>query len=102
MSFFNGFMYVGVVNDSKILIVQNGEIINYINVNECSSEMSTYFDLYGNMAVSCSSSNLVSLYDNNNNYTNNTITTSQYPYTTAVDFSGRLIIITRWFLDIYY
>ena len=102
LAFFNGFMYVGVVNSTQILVLQNGVIINYITVNQCSLDMSINFDLYGNMAVSCSSSNLVSLYDSNYNYTNYTITTSPLPYATAVDFSGRFIIITRGSLDIYY
>ena len=106
LAFFNGFMYVGVVNSTQILVLQNGGIINSISVNECTFALnqivSINFDSYGYMAVSCAISNLVSLYDNNNKYTNYTITTSTLPYATAVDLIGRLIIITRFSLDIYY
>ena len=59
-------------------------------------------DSFGYMAISCSDSKLITVYDLNGNYMNTKISTSLTPYITSIDSNGRYVIMTMYSLDIYY
>jgi hypothetical protein len=65
--------------------------------------ISLTFDSFGYMANTCYLDNSIILTDyNGNNYLNRKIATSQQPYISKIDASGRFVVTTRYSLDIYY
>ena len=106
LAFFNGSIYAGILNSNQVIVIQNGLVSKYFSVNQCplsqSSIESIIVDAFGYFAFTCRLSNLIVVYDSNGNYMNASIPTSTYPYVSAIDTSGRFVIMTSKSLDIYY
>ena len=97
---FNGIFYVGCV-DNKVLTIQNDKISNKYDIYKCKGIYSIYFDIYGDMTVTCFKRNITRLY----NYKGNNKRISKEgkePTYLAVDSLERLIIIYSQSIQIYY
>ena len=79
LAFFNGSIYAGVLDSNQVIVIQNGLVSRYFTVNQC--PVSPYYifsitvDTFGNLALSCLSSNLIVVHDLNGNYMNASLTT---------------------------
>ena len=105
LSFYNGTIYGGIKNTNQIIAFNlNSNNSANITVSQCPTPvLKSYitFDSFGFMAISCEQNNVIPVYDYNGNYTNSSISTS-YQSGTAIDSSGRLLIMNSNSLDIYY
>ena len=108
----NGNILVGDSSSNKISVLKK-EYTNFeskvlsaktITVNKCNNGISSITaDSFGYMAISCGwNQTLVTVYDLNGTDMNAQITTLFFPFTTAVDSSGRYVVMTQKSLDIYY
>ena len=106
LAYFNGNLYATIINSNQILVIQNGFVIKYFNVNQCSvgeySLVSITVDSFGYLAITCNFDKLIVVYDSNGNYMNSSIATSDYPFMTGIVYNGRFVIMTGQSLDIYY
>ena len=106
LALFNGSIYGGVINSNQVIVIQNGLVSKYFTVNQCSVSQDSIFsitvDIFGYFALTCLLSKLIVVYDSNGNYMNASIPTSTYPYVSAIDTSGRFVLMTYKSLDIYY
>ena len=106
LAFFNGSIYAGVLNSNQVIVIQNGFVSKYFTVNQCplsqSSIKSITVDTFGYFAITCQNSNLIIVYDSNGNFMNASLTTSPFPYISAIDADGRFVMMTKSSLDIYY
>ena len=105
LAYVNGLLYTGHEDSNKqISVIKNGKIIRDFNVSQCNSSLISgiTMDSFGYMAISCSDSKLITVYDLNGNYMNTKISTSLTPYITSIDSNGRYVIMTMYSLDIYY
>lgn len=107
LSYFNGSLYVSVMYSNEIFVLQNGVIVKqYVMPNSlCSSTtypiLSITFDSYGYMAATCYQYSYMIGFDYNGNQ-NSYFSTSNQPFFSLVDSSGRFIVASVFVLDIYY
>ena len=101
----NGNIYASLVNSTEILVIQNGMVGKYFTVNQCLTNsyqvMSITTDSFGNLAISCSATGQIVVYDSNGNYMNTSIQVQAYPYISAIDSYGRFVVMTHISLEIY-
>ena len=112
VNYLHGDFYVGNNNeygyepDTKVVVLKKSILrfvtsIWQVDCGGSSRVVSITFDSQGFMLLACEATHKVVLYDTNGNYLNS-LQTSQYPYHTAIDYDGRLVIVTGQSLDIYY
>ena len=93
-------------NNIVVASIAKGTFVaKYNTICTGSSIKSITFDSYGYMAVSCSSNNvsIVALYNGNNGtYLNLQLATSNPPWSSIVDASGRFVSISSKAINFYY
>jgi hypothetical protein len=94
-------LYVGTSNGTMLVIV-NKQIIQEFNSCNGQSNIvySILFDIYYNMASSCSNRQLY-LYDSNGRYLNKRITTLEYPLSIGYDTKSKLVIVSNTQIFLY-
>ena len=105
LAFFTANIYAGVFKSNQVIVIQNGLVSKYFTVNQFdnnNSILSITVDTFGYLALTCTASNQIVVYDANGNYMNASLTTSASPHISAIDSSGRFVIMTSKSLDIYY
>jgi hypothetical protein len=100
---YKGNLYVGTFNNNKVLVLKNEEITKSYTISDCASIISGItIDKNGYMAISCYGSASLFVYDNNGKNMNVSMHTPPFPYLSAIDSMGRLIMTSGMEFSIYY